>query len=341
MRLVSLASLLFVSTVFGAGQTGTVSEAARRVEAQAAKLPPALGADFRALAARSLRERYPDLAKKMRAGTQQDFRMPPPAQPPFDQATGKRILGIRERMSTMGRLPTDADRARLAIQLAADIRALPAGPDRIGLAELLCSSSSEGDLGKEALSAVAGALADANRQAPSAGAYLELAGLLRYQHIPTPEDAGDAALEAADAVLALRRAVVQESDFTLTGLDGRSYSLSAMRGQVVLVNFWATSCPPCRKEMPDMEKLYQSLNQKGFTIFAISREPRETVAPFLRKQGYSFPALLDPDGKAAAAFLVEGLPESFLFNREGKLVSQAMEMRTGRQFLEMLKTAGL
>jgi len=93
--------------------------------------------------------------------------------------------------------------------------------------------------------------------------------------------------------------------------------------------------------MPDMEKLYQSLNKKGFTVFAITKEPRETVAPFIQKQGYGFPVLLDPDDKTAAAFLVEGLPESFLFNREGKLVAQAKEMLTERQFLEMLKTAGL
>ncbi len=340
MRLVSLAAL-FVLTAFGAGDTGAVSEAARRVEAQAAKLPPSLGAGFRALAARALRERYPDLAKKMRAGTEQDFRKPAPANPAFDQATGKRILDIRARMSALRGLPADADRARLAIQLAADVRALPACPERIGLALLLCSASSEGDLGDAALSAVAGAIVETNRYAPSEGAYLELAALIRSKHIPIPAGANRLALEAADAVLALREAVVQENDFTLTGLDGKSYSLSAMRGKVVLVNFWATSCPPCRKEMPDMEKLYLSLNKKGFTVFAISHEPRETVAPFIRKQGYSFPVLIDPDGKTSAAFLVEGLPDSFLFNREGKLVAHAKEMLTGRQFLEMLKTAGL
>lgn len=340
MRLVSLAAM-FVLSAFGAGETGAVSEAARRVEAQAAKLPPALGAGFRALAARALRERYPDLAKKMRAGTEQDFRKPAPARPAIDEATGKRILDIRARMSAMGRLPTDADRARSAIQLAADIRALPASPERIGLAASLCSVSSEGDLGNAALSAVAGALVETNRDAPSEGDYLELAGLIRDKHIPIPAGANRPVLEAADALLALREAVVQESDFTLTGLDGKSYSLSAMRGKVVLVNFWATSCAPCRKEMPDMEKLYQGLNKKGFTIFAISHEPRETVAPFIRKQGYGFPVLLDPDDKTGAAFLVEGLPESFLFNRAGKLVAHVTEMLTERQFLEMLKSAGL
>jgi len=340
MRLVWVAAI-FVVTAFGAGETGAVSEAVSRLEAQSAKLPPALGADFRALAARALRERYPDLAKKMRAGTEQDFRKPAPAQPDIDQATGKRILDIRERISAMGKLPTDAARAQSAIQLAADIRALPASLYRNGLAEGLCSVASEGDLGSEALSAAAGAIVETNRTAPSVGDYLQLAGLIRNKHIPIPAGADRPALEAANALLALREAVVQENDFTLTGLDGKSYSLSAMRGKVVLVNFWGTSCPPCRKEMPDMEKLYQSLNRKGFTIFAISQEPRETVAPFIRKEGYSFPVLLDPDDKTGAAFLVEGLPESFLYNREGKLVAHVTAMLTGRQFLEMLKTAGL
>ncbi len=340
MRL-AIPSALFMLAGYAAGETGAVSAAAMRVQAQSEQLSPALGKDFRALAARALRQRYPDLARKIAAGTEQDFRKPPAAQPELDEATGAQILDIRKRLSTLSGLATDQDRARLAIQLAAAVRALPAGPETAGLASLLCSASSEADLGNAALSAVAATLLEAGRPHPSAGAYLQLAGLIRYRGIPKPPAAQYAALEAADAVLALREALVRENDFTLTGLDGKSYSLSAMRGQVVLVNFWATSCPPCRKEMPDMEKIYRSMKKKGFTIFAISSEPRETIAPFIQKQGYTFPVLLDPDGKISAAFLVEGLPASFLFDRRGQLIAQAMEMRAGQQFLEMLKSAGL
>ena len=73
---------------------------------------------------------------------------------------------------------------------------------------------------------------------------------------------------------------------TLTGLDGKTYSLAALRGKVVLLNFWATWCPPCRKEMPDMEKLSRAYADKGL---AVSDEPRETVEPFIAKQQYTFP----------------------------------------------------
>ncbi|MBZ5726553.1 MAG: TlpA family protein disulfide reductase [Acidobacteriia bacterium] len=143
------------------------------------------------------------------------------------------------------------------------------------------------------------------------------------------------------AVLALREQLVGENGFTLTAMDGKAYNLDALRGRVVLLNFWATWCPPCRKEMPDMEKLYQRFSAKGLTVLAVSDEERETVAGFLRKQSYTFPVLLDPGGKVGAAFNVEGIPKSFLFDRGGKLVAQAIDMRTERQFLAMLQQAGL
>ena len=112
-------------------------------------------------------------------------------------------------------------------------------------------------------------------------------------------------------------------------------------GKVVLLNFWATWCPPCRREMPDMEKLYQRLSQKGLVVLAVSDEKRETVEDFLKKQNYTFPVLLDPDRKVNSAFGIEGIPNSFLFDRQGKLVGQSIDMRTERQFLEMFQAAGL
>ena len=134
---------------------------------------------------------------------------------------------------------------------------------------------------------------------------------------------------------------MQESGFTLTALDGKTYDLDALRGKVVLINFWATWCPPCRREMPDMEKLYRRFSSKGLVVLAVSDEKRETVEDFLKKQDYTFPVLLDPDRKVNSAFGIEGIPNSFLFDREGKLVGQSIDMRTERQFLEMLKSAGL
>jgi peroxiredoxin len=93
--------------------------------------------------------------------------------------------------------------------------------------------------------------------------------------------------------------------------------------------------------MPDMEKLYQRLSQKGLVVLAVSDEKRETVEDFLKKQNYTFPVLLDPDRKVNTAFGIEGIPNSFLFDRQGKLVAQSIDMRTERQFLEMFQAAGL
>jgi peroxiredoxin len=169
--------------------------------------------------------------------------------------------------------------------------------------------------------------------------YIELASLVRFEHLAVRQS--DSALDTAGSLLALEEELHQEAGFKLTGLDGKTYSLLALRGHVVLLNFWATWCPPCRKEMPDMESLYRRLQAKGLIVLAVSDEDRETVASFEEKQKYTFPILLDPDRKVNTSFNVEGIPKSFLFDRDGKLVSQAIDMRTEAQFLEMLKVAGM
>jgi peroxiredoxin len=109
----------------------------------------------------------------------------------------------------------------------------------------------------------------------------------------------------------------------------------------VLVNFWATWCPPCRKEMPDLETLYERFESKGFVVLGISDEEAATIEPFIRERKVSFPVLLDPGRKVNDAFVVEGIPKSFVYDRQGKLVAQSIDMRTQKQFLEMLEKAGL
>ena len=248
---------------------------------------------------------------------------------------------ISKRMATMRSLPTDADRSRLTIELVRDIRALPAGPQRFGLISSLSHVATEGDLGSEAMSRVASTLAAAMRDkdvTPDAGDYIGLAKLVRYEHLDVPSDA---ALEAALALLELREQIQQENGFTVTGMDGKTYSLAGLKGRIVLLNFWATWCPPCRKEMPDMEKLYRTYEKKGLTVIAVSDEDRATVAQFLAKNSYSFPVALDSGRQVNKAFSVDGIPKSFIFDREGRLAAQAIDMRTEAQFMELLKLAGL
>ncbi len=196
------------------------------------------------------------------------------------------------------------------------------------------------------LQEVATTLADTLLQQPvpdekgqPAGPYVELAELMRYEHVQTSLDAPQ--LKAAMAKLEADDQVRQKADFTLTDLRGRAWTLSDLRGKVVLVNFWATWCPPCRKEMPDLETLYNRFKDQGLVILAISDEEAGKVEPFIAERKITYPVMLDPGRKVNDLFQVEGIPKSFVYNREGKLVAQSIDMRTQGQFLQMLAQAGM
>jgi peroxiredoxin len=133
----------------------------------------------------------------------------------------------------------------------------------------------------------------------------------------------------------------QQADFTLTELSGKTWTLKQLRGKVVLVNFWATWCPPCRKEMPDLETLYKQFKDQGLVILAISEEDTEQVKPFVAEQKVTDPILPDPGRGVNELFQIEGIPTTFVYDRSGKLIAQSIDMRTKRQFLEMLSQAGL
>jgi peroxiredoxin len=321
---------------FAAGESDGVKQAAERAAAQFSQAPEALRPAFRKLAADSLQARHADLARQFA-----DPAAAPAARTPMPRVQpSAEAAAISKSMGQIRSLATDAERGKVVVKLAADIRALPAGREKLNLASSLCNLATEGDLGKEALNGVAGSLALALHETEGGAAnYVELAKLVRYEHVTPPP--ADPALNAATAVLELRDRVLQETGFTLTAMDGKVYTLDALRGHVVLLNFWATWCPPCRKEMPDMQKLYERFEKKGLIVLAVSDEKRETVEGFLAKQNYTFPVLLDKDRETNTAFYVEGIPKSFLFDREGKLVAQSIDMRTESQFLAMFKTAGL
>ena len=90
-----------------------------------------------------------------------------------------------------------------------------------------------------------------------------------------------------------------------------------------------------------METLYERFASRGLVILAISDEPADKVQPFLAERNFSYPVLLDPGGKVQQLFDIQGIPKSFVYDRDGKLVAQAIDRRTERQFLAMLKQAGL
>lgn len=252
---------------------------------------------------------------------------------------------IIEQLRGLRKLPDDV-RGETNRKLALQIRQLPATENKLRLAYSLATRSTEGDFGHDNLQEVTNTLAEALRQLPQpnvkggpAAAYVELAQLERYEHMQVSLDAP--AYKAALAKLVADDQGRQQADFTLTDLQGKTWELKNLRGKVVLVNFWATWCPPCRKEMPDLEALYQRFSDQGLVILAISDEERSKVVPFISDYKISYPVLLDPGRKVNDLFQVDGLPKSLVYDREGKLVAQSIDMRTRTQFLQMLGSAGL
>ncbi len=252
---------------------------------------------------------------------------------------------IYDQIHGLRKLPDDV-RARTTKELALEIRQLPSTPNKLRLANGLANLSTEGDFGHDTLQDVATTLADTLRQQPvpddkgqPAAAYVELAQQVRYEHVQVALAAPQ--FEAAMAQLETNDQHRQQIDFTLTDVQGKTWSLGQLRGKVVMVNFWATWCPPCQKEMPDLQALYGRFKDQGFVILALSDEEVSKVQPFITQRQITYPILLDAGGKVAESFRVDGIPKSFVYNRDGKLVAQSIDMRTQKQFLAMLAQAGL
>jgi len=251
---------------------------------------------------------------------------------------------IAEQIGQLRQLD-DTTRARVTKYLALQIRALPAGPNKLMLAGGLASRATEGDFGRDTLQEVTTTLADALREEANSrrpkpkSLYTELASLVRYEHMQASSD--DPEYAVAMAKLEADDDARQKADFTLSDLQGKPWHLRDLTGKVVLVNFWATWCPPCRKEMPDLEALYAKYKDQGFVILAISDEDSGKVTPFIAEHKITYPVLLDPGRKVSYLFVVEGIPKSFVFNRDGRLVTQSIDMRTRNQFQGMLAQAGL
>jgi thiol-disulfide isomerase/thioredoxin len=103
-------------------------------------------------------------------------------------------------------------------------------------------------------------------------------------------------------------------------LDGMPVSLADFRGRVVLVNLWATWCPPCRQEMPTLNSFYKQYKDQGFELIAIDQEEaRDIVEPFVEEYGLEFPIWLDQNNLAQGAFKTVNLPSSYVIDRDGRI----------------------
>ncbi len=109
--------------------------------------------------------------------------------------------------------------------------------------------------------------------------------------------------------------------FTLPGISGKDYSLKDFRGKVVLLNFWATWCPPCKAEIPSLIRLNHMFSNEGLVILGISEDNRgaDVVVPFAKSYGMDFAVLLDPSREVGNLYSIGGVPETFLVGKDGKI----------------------
>ncbi|MBN1411212.1 MAG: TlpA family protein disulfide reductase [Spirochaetales bacterium] len=141
-----------------------------------------------------------------------------------------------------------------------------------------------------------------------------------------PEDLKD--MMAGQGLVLLDGGDKKYVDFEAENLAGETVKLSSYAGKVIFLNFWATWCGPCRSEMKSMEQLYRLLKDEGMVIVAVNiQENRDTVAKFTKDRELTFPVLRDWDGSIAGTYGVGNLPTTYVFDRNGMLVTAAIGAR--------------
>ena len=133
--------------------------------------------------------------------------------------------------------------------------------------------------------------------------------------------AADSAESAADTVQTNSMVGQAAPDITVTAASGQKVTLSSLRGKPVVLNFWASWCPPCQNEMPDYESLYQTYGDDAAFVMVdcvgMRSETVETGKAFLKEKGYTFPAYFDTDQSAATAYGLTSIPRSYYIDKDG------------------------
>lgn len=219
---------------------------------------------------------------------------------------------------------------------------------RVDLAHRLMAFALESSMDRETLQAVAGALASAVRDTPPHGApdsvpteYQWLADLARYQGIVVDLDA-PAYLELVrkEDEAAKRRAGL---DWTLKDLDGKAWTLSALKGKVVLVDVWALWCPPCLGELPTIDRVRQRFASEDLVVLTLAGggDEEAKVRDYVKAHPVGFPTLLDDGQKVVKQYAFRELPHTFVFDRRGALVQETNSAWSEDEFVSALAKAGL
>jgi peroxiredoxin len=131
-------------------------------------------------------------------------------------------------------------------------------------------------------------------------------------------------------------------DFTLTDLEGETYTLADLRGHALLLNFWATWCYPCREEMPLLDSVQARYAEAGLVVLGVDAdEPEETVTEFRDEVGVTFPLLLDPGGEVQQLYRIRGYPTTFFVDPEGVIRAQHIGILGESRLERALETVGI
>jgi peroxiredoxin len=125
-------------------------------------------------------------------------------------------------------------------------------------------------------------------------------------------------------------------DFALTDLNGDTHALEAYRGRPVIINFWATWCPPCRSEMPDLQEVYEKYQDDGLVLLAVNQaETPATVGEFVDELGLTFPILMDNNlSVSQGLYEVEAYPTTYFIDRDGRIQEVALSGPLSKSYVE-------
>ncbi len=128
-------------------------------------------------------------------------------------------------------------------------------------------------------------------------------------------------------------------DFNLKDQYGVVHSLENYKGKVMFLNFWATWCPPCKKEMPDVESIYKEYgeNKKDVVILGVNSEKENEVKKFLKDKGYTFPTVIDENSEVMRKYFIQAFPTSFVIDKEGNVYGYVMGGLTKEQIKQVIE----
>jgi len=168
--------------------------------------------------------------------------------------------------------------------------------------------------------------------------YEYIARLVQTYSLPLGQD--NPSIQVRLALTDLTSVLNAKYDFTLSDLTGKPMSLSGQKGKIVLLNFWATWCVPCREEMPMLDRIYRRYRDRGLVVLAITEDPAAVAQPFIAKQGYAFPILLDVQHSVHDHYGVLGIPVTKILDRNGVMRATFTESRES-DLMQALSLAGL